>query len=413
MKRKILLVDDDELILESIKASLESRNYDVLTAKNGEEALSIYKKKTIPLVLTDIQMPIMDGVKLVNNLLEFEEKPLILVQSIASDMNLIIELMQKGVYDYLLKTYSLSELIHRVDKAYEVSELRILNANLEKEREVRMAHLLNWNEWKETRLKESQDRIDGNLIGSIRTSFSQGTGLGSLLSVIGLIEKKAKETETGFEISKPMMEYLLENAKNARRIIEVLEEIDKIQSSPLELQSFSISEIHRFLSSIPKELSKYLSFKNQTIVMCENKFSNFKQKIKMNSSYIQKAMKELLFNALKFSIPESKVYIIMEIKPKALYISVFNTPIRDEETYGISPAYSNIIFEPFFRISKLVFESIPTLDFGLGLTMVDKIIRKHRGKIKAGNLLSYLDTDSSGNPGTLVNFEIELPIDEE
>ena len=413
MKSKILLVDDDELILESVKTSLEMKGYEVLTAENGEVALSIYKKSPVPLVLTDIQMPVMDGVELVKNLLEFEEKPLILVQSIASDMGLIIELMQKGVYDYLLKTYSMSELVLRVGKAYEVSELRILNANLEKEREVRTAHLLNWNEWKDSRLKADHDRMDGNLIGSIRTSFSQGTGLGSLLSAIGRIEKKAKETETGYEISKPMMEFLLENARNAKRIVEVLEEIDQIQSSPLELKSFSISEIHSLIGSIPKEMKEFQRLNNQMIVMCENKFSNFTQKFLINPDCIQKAIKELLFNALKFSIPESKIYIIMEVKPKALFISVLNTPIKDEAAYGISPAYSHIIFEPFFRISKLVFESIPTLDFGLGLTMVDKIIRKHGGKIKAGNLLSYLDIDSAGNPGTLVSFEIELPANEE
>ena len=80
MKSKILLVDDDELILESVKTSLEMKGYEVLTAENGEVALSIYKKSPVPLVLTDIQMPVMDGVELVKNLLEFEEKPLILVQ---------------------------------------------------------------------------------------------------------------------------------------------------------------------------------------------------------------------------------------------------------------------------------------------------------------------------------------------
>ena len=255
----------------------------------------------------------------------------------------------------------MSELILRVGKAYEVSELRILNANLEKEREVRIAYMLNWNEWKESRLKESQDKLDGNLIGSIRTSFSQGTGLGSLLSAISRIEKKAKETETGYEITKPMMEFLLENARNAKRIIEVLEEIDQIQSSPLQLQSFSVLEIYYILNSIPKEIKEFQRLKNQTILMCENKFTNFTQKIKIHPDYIKKIIRELLFNALKFSIPESKVYIIMEVKPKTIFISVLNTPIFDGEVYGISPTYSNIIFEPFFRISKLVMTYFSTL----------------------------------------------------
>jgi signal transduction histidine kinase len=86
-----------------------------------------------------------------------------------------------------------------------------------------------------------------------------------------------------------------------------------------------------------------------------------------------------------------------------------NTPIHEGDIYGIQPEYSNIIFEPFFRITKLVYESSSNY-FGLGLTMVDKIILRHNGKIRANNLRSYLDTNEDGSPSILVNFEIEIPI---
>lgn len=411
MKRKILLVDDDELILDSVKTALETRDFDVLTAANGSLAMEIFKNNSVPVVITDLQMPVLDGVGLIKNLFLFENKPIIIVQSIASDMDLIVELMQKGVYDYLLKPFNFSELILRVDKAYEAAEFRILKENLEKERQVRISHMLDWNEWKENVLKRDQDKIDGNLIGSIRTSFSQGTGLGSLLSVIRLIEKKAVEKESSYEISKPLMQFLLENAKNASRIIEVLEEIDSIQSSEVALEKLTISEIHSLLSSIAKEMNEYRKIKNQRIIMCENNFIYYSQKVQINSEYFKKVIVELLFNAFKFSVPKSKIYIMIEINSKSVFISIMSFPEKDGTgVTGILPEYSNVVFEPFFRISKLVFESIPTLDFGLGLTMVDKVIRRHNGKIKATNLTSFLFTDEAGSPGTLVDFEIELPV---
>ena len=205
------------------------------------------------------------------------------------------------------------------------------------------------------------------------------------------------------------MKFLFENAKNAARIINVLEEIDKIQTSELELKEYSISELHKILNSVVIEMEDYKKLRNHSIVLCENKFIQFPYQIKLNSDYLQKAMREIVFNAFKFSKENTKIYIIMEVKSKSILISILNTPDIIGGVYGILPEYSNIIFEPFFRISKLVFESFPTLDFGLGLTMVDKIFRKQNGKIRVNNLLSYLNMDDKGTPGILVNFEIEIP----
>jgi CheY-like chemotaxis protein len=413
MKRKILLVDDDELILESTKYYLETKNYEVLVARNGAIALEIFHTQPVLLVITDLKMPVMDGISLVQSLLVFENKPIIIIQSAGSDMHLIIELMQKGVYDYLLKPLNYPELNIRVDNAYEAAELRIIKANLEKEKEVRISHMLNWNEWKEGIIKRDQDKVDGNLIGSIRTSFSQGSGLGALLSVIGRIQKKATEKEDCFEVSKSLMNFLFENAINAKRVINVLEEIDSIQSSEMPLELCTISEIHELLATISNQLQDYEIVKKQKISLCENQYNHYPHKIGINRKYFEKVISELLYNSFKFSKPDCKIYILLEIKPDKLFISILNTPEPDSSgVCGILPEYANIVFEPFFRISKLVFEAIPSLDFGLGLTMVDKIVRKHRGKIKAFNLVSHLDLEKSEKLGTLVNFEMEFPMNE-
>jgi CheY-like chemotaxis protein len=411
--KKILVVDDDDFTLDSIKMSLEAKGYTVLMAYNGKEALEIFQSEPVPVVITDLQMPVMDGVELVNHLIAFENKPIIIIQSTSSDIHIIIELMQKGVYDYLLKPYIFSELVVKTIKAFEIAELRLLKENSEKERELRIAHLVNWNEWKEGILKRDQDKIDSNLIGSIRTSFSQGSGLGSLLSVISRIQKKAKEKEDCFEIGKPLMQLLFENAQNAMRVIKVLEEIDTIHSSELSCDSYSLSQVHSMLASVVDKWKEYELIQNHKLVLCENTFEHYKKNARINSIYFEKAISELLLNAFKFSKPDSKIYIIIETKPHSIFLSILNSPEPDESgMVGILPEYSNIIFEPFFRISKLVFEKFPTLDFGLGLTMVDKVVRKHKGKIKVTNLLSHLGTNTSDNrPATVVNFEIELPVE--
>lgn len=406
-------MDNDELALDSVKTSLEDKGYEVVTANNGKLALEKFKSNPVFVVITNLHMPVMSGIELANDLLLFENKPIIIVQSVATDMNLIRDLIQRGAYDYLLKPYNTVELISRVDKAFEVAELRVIKDSMEKERQVRISHMLNWNEWKEGIIKRDQDKVDGNLIGSIRTSFSQGTGLGSLLSVIGRIQKKAIEKENCFEVSKPMMNFLFENASNARKVITILEEIDKIQSSEMQLEWVTMSELHGILAVIAEKMYEFEKLKSLKISLCENQFIHYPQKIGIHKLYFEQVIFELLYNAFKFSKPKSKIYILIELKQNKLLISILNSPEVDASgVYGILPEYSNIIFEPFFRISKLVFESIPTLDFGLGLTMVDKIIRKHQGQIKAFNLISHFDLEESEKLDTLVNFEIELPVKE-
>jgi K+-sensing histidine kinase KdpD len=69
--------------------------------------------------------------------------------------------------------------------------------------------------------------------------------------------------------------------------------------------------------------------------------------------------------------------------------------------------YENIIFEPFFRKVKYVHEKYKTLDYGLGLTLVDRIIRKHNGKVIMYNITDYSDINK--NPIKKVCCEVTLP----
>jgi len=91
-----------------------------------------------------------------------------------------------------------------------------------------------------------------------------------------------------------------------------------------------------------------------------------------------------------------------------LRISFINDPQKTGDgIVGIPPEYEKIIFEPFYRISRLVFEKYNSLDFGIGLTFVEKIVTRHGGEIFAENILDY--SDIKKDPLTKVNMMISLP----
>jgi len=74
---------------------------------------------------------------------------------------------------------------------------------------------------------------------------------------------------------------------------------------------------------------------------------------------------------------------------------------------GIPKEYEKVVFEPFYRLSKLVYEKYNTLDFGIGLTFVEKIVARHGGEIFAENIVDY--SDITKDPQVKVNLMISLP----
>lgn len=407
MKPEILFVDDDPIIIESIQALFDMEPYSVTYASSGKEALELCKSKNYTLVITDLNMPEMSGAELILHLNQFENVPLIFVQSVESDLNPIIDLMKKGAYDYIIKPYEKRKFIHRIQKALEVAELRTLKRNLEKEREIRLADMVNWNIWKETIIKKDQEKNDNTLIESIRTAFSQGVGFGSLISVVNRIAKKAKPDEGFYRVPNPLMEMLFENASAAGRIIDFFEELEGLNSSD-NFENMKIAKFHSIMDQyILEDLLDFEKIKKHHIVLNENVFHHYNLALKIEKDVLLKAIKELFLNAFKFSKPESKIFLTMQVIGSNFYITILNSPLEDQKgNLGVPEEYANLIFEPFFRMSKFVHESYPTMDFGLGLSFVHRVVQKHQARIHVTNLKSHIpDTE-----GMMTAFEIELPL---
>lgn len=114
---KILVVDDDEMILKVIQHQLEAEGYKIITAKDGMMAFEIIKKDDIDLIISDIMMPDMSGLTMLSLLKRFyySKVPVIFISSLDQG-NLITQSLGLGVEDYLVKPLNFKELLARVKK---------------------------------------------------------------------------------------------------------------------------------------------------------------------------------------------------------------------------------------------------------------------------------------------------------
>ncbi len=120
----ILVADDDVHILELVSLTLRDAGYDVLTAKDGMEALSIAKKQVIDAAVLDVMMPFMDGFELTKELRENIDLPIILLTA-KNQINDKAKGYESGTDDYLVKPFDVQELLFRLKallRRYHVQE---------------------------------------------------------------------------------------------------------------------------------------------------------------------------------------------------------------------------------------------------------------------------------------------------
>ncbi|MCB1189614.1 MAG: response regulator [Leptospiraceae bacterium] len=400
-QKKILVVEDELQISEMMQIMLQKNGYNVAVCKNGKEALDLHIKESFPLIITDLNMPSYDGEYLIDELNKREILPVLLAHTVVTDVNKVIELMKKGVYDYILKPSKQQEFLHRVNKAFDYYLLQKFQRSVEKEREIRTEYQLNWSLWQEESINRNLDKKDLLLFDSLRTNFSQGQGFGALVSTLEFIQSLCKLDGDYYKVEKEIMEMVFYNVKALNKIIDLFGEIRKILRDGLVMEDVHIDDFFLLIDDVIQELNQYSSQKNQTIKLFQNGTLNKKHKLKIHKDYIKIVLRELLLNAFKYSHKDSEIIIMTEIVKNNFFISILNKPEIE-----IPEECSRIIFEPFYRISKFAYDTYPTYDIGLGLTLVDKIVRQHEGRITMFNVKSYLTEDSQ----VLNSFQIELSL---
>ena len=113
MAKRILLVDDEPLILKGLRFTLEQEGYEILTAADGEEALQVFYEQPVDLILLDVMLPKLDGIQVCQRIRESSNVPILMLTAKGEDMDKILGL-EYGADDYMTKPFNILEVKARI-----------------------------------------------------------------------------------------------------------------------------------------------------------------------------------------------------------------------------------------------------------------------------------------------------------
>jgi len=123
--REILIVDDDAQVREVLHQIFLSASFRCLQAADGQEGLEIFRASRPPLTVTDLKMPVMDGIGLLEGIRNEDEDAAVIVLTGAPEIKTAIESLKLGAYDFIMKPVNVDQLLFAADRALEHRQLLI------------------------------------------------------------------------------------------------------------------------------------------------------------------------------------------------------------------------------------------------------------------------------------------------
>lgn len=132
---KILVIDDEKSIRNSLRDILEYEKYEVDDAADGNEGLELVKKNPYDVILCDIKMPRMDGIEVLENIMKLCDTPVVMISG-HGNIETAVEAIKKGAFDYIAKPLDLNRMLitirNAMDKGHLVNETKVLKKKVSK-----------------------------------------------------------------------------------------------------------------------------------------------------------------------------------------------------------------------------------------------------------------------------------------
>ncbi|MCW7504407.1 ATP-binding response regulator [Leptospira paudalimensis] len=412
-ENKILIVEDDPTTALLYQGALRSIDANFVVFSGIKPVLHLLQKEgieSIDLILTDLKLPDGTGAELVREIRKKNSQIPILVITSESDSIAIIEVMKENVQDYLIKPVYPKELLKKVEYHLSKRSLDYKTSILEKEKIISLEKLLDWYSFKNRSLKKGEfnaQELHKNLFHVLRASLSQGAGFGILVQIIDII-KGMKQTENGdYILEKEVLSILEDNANYSKKVLNTFSEIENIIFDRVKEEVVPLSELWQEIVTTLKEIESQTKIKHHSIQITD--VSSIQMNsiyIRWNREYFHKSVRELLINAMKFSLDSSSIFVLLQLKSDSVSFSVINSVGSDLKIgEGIPNEYLDLVFEPFFRLTKNLYERYETLDFGIGLSLVKETIQKFGGSVLVSNIFDHLGDKVEPK----VEFKITLP----
>lgn len=373
----ILVVEDNEETQALLKGILKKMQIPCVVAGNGREGLERVGQGAFSLYIVDLMMPVMDGKQFIKELKKRDPNAVVLVQTGLDLSETIISVMRLGVYDYLIKPIDPEVFQAIVWKAVEYKHLKDLEEGQRASASLKIRSQIEWLNYKESRRVADRDYSSTKSIYSLKTSMSQGAGIGTLVTLIELLKSAAEPQGDKYLVDKNIVDIIIENNDFCRLMIEGLQMVSDIIENEVPLSRAASTDLLEALPGMIEGVLPYMEARRIGVTYPEPRAAC---PLDLNMEKVALAVEELMINAYKYSVPGSVINIIARQSEGYFWLSVKNE-VSEKPYCGIPENYEKMVLEPFFRILPPD-ESIAKYEkfgSGLGLTVVDNIVRKHKG----------------------------------
>ncbi len=127
---KILLIDDDDSLNKVIAYQLQQMGYDVSSAEDGTSGLSLFKENTFDIVLTDLQLPDIDGMEILSQIRQIDKDVIVIIITAYGTVENAVEASHSGADDYITKPFGKESLRFTIEKAVQLRRLKMENQQL-------------------------------------------------------------------------------------------------------------------------------------------------------------------------------------------------------------------------------------------------------------------------------------------
>jgi len=358
-KSKILIVDDEEVVLDSCIQILEGGNYQIATAMDGTLGLKLVQEFQPDLVFVDLKMPGISGFEVLEKIRDFDPTIVTIVITGYATVSSAVESMKKGAYDFLPKPFTPDELRLITQRGLEKRRLVLETIALRREKEMLREHFA--------------------AIVSHELKAPLGAIQQSLFALAAELSNQLTDSQRSrFERIKSRIDDLLKLIHTWLRVISV--DIEKIK------ESFKPIPVTPLISKAIESVEPHATRKDVEIV------TSIEEPLRLiygDEGTLVEALVNIIGNAIKYSRVGSQVFVKAEEKGDHILISVTDKGV------GISKEDLPFIFEDFY-VGKS--GQVVERGSGLGLAITRRIVEAHNGFI---SVESELDKGST--------FVIHLP----
>ena len=397
---KVLVVDDEDSVVVTIKAILQLDGYDVDTTTSGARAREMVREVEYDLVLTDLRLEDGDGLDVLKAVREsYPETVTIMLTGYAS-LESAIHALRAGAYDYLVKPSEVEELRATVARGLErrrlgqelherVAELAELNTSLQRRIDEATVELKERYE----QLKEL-DRMKSQFLSiashELKTPITAMSGFlqVALRRVRRLSQgNAAAPVAEGLNGITDQLEIVYRQTGKLARLVDELLDVSRIQTGRIEFRYGDVD-----LSELANEVATRMQLTTTTHAISVRRDSE--NVVKADRDHLEQVLNNLLTNAIKYSPSGGSITIDVRPDDSGVRLSV------TDEGIGIPEKELDAIFGLFYRSPDRAARDAAGM--GLGLYISKEIVVRHGGRIWA---------ESSGTKGSVLNVIIpRMPI---